>query len=278
MNHSSNATQSIRVIICCRDSKLRSTLAQHAAIKSLNVTVSERHSLAELQGSTWHAGVLCTVVNDDQEEAILRNLTISKDTEVIVFCPRDRVDAWKLKIKDGSIHSYVVVLPIQDTFDLMIRIRRVIERASLKHELLSIRYKLQKSKERKAETRATRDNRGRILVIEDDIASAELLSDILEPEGYLIKRATSVVNACRDFPLESFQVILVDLMMPGVSGPKVVEVLRKKLTHERTPIIVTSSHSEPHIVQECLELGAQDFLVKPITREKLLHRLESVFK
>lgn len=265
----------IRVIVCCRDADLRSELIKYADFDSVSVKVSWRKSVRDLAGSPLHAEVLCAVVTEDDEESALRGLERSKNAEVIVLCPHDRVAGWKQDVTNGTIHSYVPISPIHDIFDLTIRIRRVIERTSLRIELDQCHEQLQKLEEKKPESAAPVPEKGRVLVIEDDISAAELLTDILEPEGYSVKRATSVVNAYRDFPGVSFQVILVDLMMPGISGPKVVEVVRSKFASESTPIIVTSAHSEPHLIKECIEMGAVDFLVKPITRAKLLHRLSA---
>ncbi|MBI1317607.1 MAG: response regulator [Candidatus Hydrogenedens sp.] len=111
------------------------------------------------------------------------------------------------------------------------------------------------------------------LVIEDDLMAGQTLSDMLISAGMQVTIARNVGDACRFHSDQRFDVILTDLHMPGISGPGIIDYLRKHFQPDCPPIVVTSSHSDRYTVRECREKDVCDFLVKPIRRECFLPRL-----
>ncbi|NQX12092.1 response regulator transcription factor [Microbacteriaceae bacterium VKM Ac-2855] len=114
-----------------------------------------------------------------------------------------------------------------------------------------------------------------ILLVEDESALSEPLSYLLEREGYDVTVAEDGVKAVAAFDAGSFDLVLLDLMLPGMPG---TEVCRELRTRSTVPIImVTAKDSEVDIVVG-LELGADDYVTKPYSTRELLARIRAVLR
>ncbi|MFZ4078111.1 MAG: response regulator [Microbacteriaceae bacterium] len=114
-----------------------------------------------------------------------------------------------------------------------------------------------------------------ILLVEDEVALSEPLAFLLEREGFAITVAQDGAEALRVFDQSSHDLILLDLMLPQVSG---TEVCRQIRTYSQVPIIMlTAKDTEVDIVVG-LELGADDFVTKPYKSRELLARIRAVLR
>lgn len=111
-----------------------------------------------------------------------------------------------------------------------------------------------------------------ILLVEDDGDINNLLYKILSREGYNIRQAYSGSEAKMCLELYDFQLVLLDLMLPGVTGEELISQLRKVKT---MPIIVISAKPGQDIKIEVLRLGADDFISKPFDVNEVLARVEA---
>jgi len=112
-----------------------------------------------------------------------------------------------------------------------------------------------------------------ILLVEDEQALSEPLSFLLEREGYEVTVAEDGPSAISEFDRLSPDLILLDLMLPGIPG---TEVCREIRTRSQVPIIMlTAKDSEVDIVVG-LELGADDYVTKPYSTRELLARIRAV--
>ncbi len=112
-----------------------------------------------------------------------------------------------------------------------------------------------------------------ILLVEDEQALSEPLSFLLEREGYEVTVAEDGPSAIREFDRTDADLILLDLMLPGIPG---TEVCREIRTRSTVPIIMlTAKDSEVDIVVG-LELGADDYVTKPYSTRELLARIRAV--
>jgi two-component system response regulator RegX3 len=115
----------------------------------------------------------------------------------------------------------------------------------------------------------------RILIVEDEPSLSEPLAYLLEREGYETTIAADGLAAVTEFDRNGADLILLDLMLPGMSG---VEVCREIRTRSTVPIImVTAKDSEVDIVVG-LELGADDYVTKPYRTRELLARIRAVLR
>lgn len=114
-------------------------------------------------------------------------------------------------------------------------------------------------------------SKGKILIVEDESKIARLLQLELEHEGYETGTAYTGVDGFALFQQEQWDLLLLDVMIPGING---LEVLRRiRLSDQTTPIIlVTARDALPDKVSG-LDLGANDYLTKPFEIEELLARI-----
>ncbi len=115
----------------------------------------------------------------------------------------------------------------------------------------------------------------KILIVDDEPALSEPLEFLLQREGYDTAVAADGVTALSKFDSEDPDLVLLDLMLPGLSG---TEVCRQIRTRSNVPIIMlTAKDSEVDIVVG-LELGADDYVTKPYSTRELLARMRAVLR
>jgi DNA-binding response OmpR family regulator len=107
------------------------------------------------------------------------------------------------------------------------------------------------------------DHSGRILVVDDDASNRDLLARRLEHEGYTVRTAVHGEDALARLVTESADLILLDVMMPGMSGYEVLEALKRENVWRDIPVIMISALDELQSVVRCIEHGAEDYLPKP---------------
>ncbi len=115
----------------------------------------------------------------------------------------------------------------------------------------------------------------RVLIVEDEGSLSEPLAFLLEREGYKTTVASDGEQAIAAFNRKAADIILLDLMLPRVSGIEVCRIIRQ---HSQVPIIMlTAKDSEVDIVVG-LELGADDYVTKPYKTRELLARIRAVLR
>ena len=112
------------------------------------------------------------------------------------------------------------------------------------------------------------ENMKTILIVEDDQSIHKILEEILSNENYAILNAYSGTEALMLIEKNNIDLILLDLMIPGLSG----EDLIKKVNH--LPIIVISAKINTEDKVACLLSGANDYITKPFNKEELLARIK----
>lgn len=111
-----------------------------------------------------------------------------------------------------------------------------------------------------------------ILVVEDDMDINELMCKILTKEGYNVKQAFSGTEAKLCLERYDFQIILLDLMLPGMTGEAFIEMVRKT---KKMPIIVVSAKTSSDDKVNVLKMGADDFVSKPFDVNEVVARVEA---
>lgn len=115
----------------------------------------------------------------------------------------------------------------------------------------------------------------RILIIEDDMTINGLLRKIIEENGYIADSAYNGTDGLAMGLHEDYNLILLDLMLPGKSGEEIIKELRKA---RATPIIILSAKGEIHDRIELLRLGADDYITKPFDIDEVLLRIQAIFR
>lgn len=112
----------------------------------------------------------------------------------------------------------------------------------------------------------------RILVIEDEPSYTEALQVALPAEGFAIEAAEDGLSGLKAFKEMAPDLVLLDLMLPGLSG---LDVLRKIRKRSATPVIVLSAKDAEADIVAALELGADDYLTKPYSIRELVARIRA---
>ncbi len=114
--------------------------------------------------------------------------------------------------------------------------------------------------------------RGRILVIDDEPEIRDGLEDLLTGEGYSVDLATNGLDGERRLAGKSYDLVLLDLMMPDKSGMDVLKEMRTSDTE--TPVFMLTAYGSVEGAVQAIKLGANDFFPKPWDNEKLLIEIE----
>ncbi len=112
-----------------------------------------------------------------------------------------------------------------------------------------------------------------ILVIDDDDGIRSLVKKFLNENNYLVTTASSAEDAEKKIEILKFDLIILDIMMPGKSGLEFIKENKKKL---KTPIILLTAKGEASERIEGLELGADDYLPKPFEPKELILRIQNI--
>jgi CheY-like chemotaxis protein len=120
-------------------------------------------------------------------------------------------------------------------------------------------------------------NEFKILYIEDNICNIKLIKSVAEK---FFRNATiySALNACNALNMineNHFDLILTDLRLPDIHGTTIIEKIRQSSTNTQTPIIVISGESSREIIDKCKELGASDFITKPLNIQLFKKKIEN---
>jgi two-component system alkaline phosphatase synthesis response regulator PhoP len=120
--------------------------------------------------------------------------------------------------------------------------------------------------------------RARILVVEDELDLQDLLRYNLEREGYSVASATRGEEALKAIRQERPDMVLLDLMLPGMDGLEVCRSLRSDAAMKDLPIVMLTAKGEEADVVAGLELGADDYITKPFSPRVLIARLKAVMR
>lgn len=118
-------------------------------------------------------------------------------------------------------------------------------------------------------------SRTRILVVEDEVALAEPLSFLLEKEGFTVEIAEDGPSALVAFDNETPDIVLLDLMLPGMSGTEVCKSIRQK---SAVPVIMVTARDSEIDKVVGLEIGADDYVTKPYSSRELIARIRAVLR
>ncbi len=127
-----------------------------------------------------------------------------------------------------------------------------------------------------APTGAVNHGAARILVVEDDPDTRTLLARLLENAGFDVLLAEDGVDALLKLGRNPIELILSDINMPNLDGLKLLEIVNQNGSN--APVVFLSADSDPEVELQGLQLGAADFIRKPIQKEVLLHRVRRVLE
>ena len=114
-----------------------------------------------------------------------------------------------------------------------------------------------------------------ILVVDDDEGIRSLVKKYLNENNFLVSTADSAESASKKIEIIEFDLIILDIMMPGKSG---LEFIKENKKYLETPIILLTAKGEPTERIEGLEIGADDYLPKPFEPKELILRIKNILE
>ena len=116
---------------------------------------------------------------------------------------------------------------------------------------------------------------GKLLVVDDNEMNRDMLSRRLSRRGHTVVMAENGQKALELIEQQSFDVILLDIMMPGISGIEVLEIIRQSYSASDLPVIMATAKGDSEDVVAALKLGANDYVIKPLDFPIVLARVQA---
>jgi len=120
-----------------------------------------------------------------------------------------------------------------------------------------------------------KNNNSRILIVDDVSQNIQVVGNILKSEGYNINFAQSGKKALENIKNISFDLILLDIMMPEMSGFEVCEKLKENVLTKDIPIIFLTAKDDEQSISKGFEIGGVDYITKPFKKEELIARVKT---
>jgi two-component system phosphate regulon response regulator PhoB len=118
----------------------------------------------------------------------------------------------------------------------------------------------------------------KILVIEDDDDIQMLMKHHLSKEGYKVSLAATGEDGASKVTKEPYDCVLLDLMLPGMDGLDVCKLMKKNPKLQKIPVIMVTAKGEESDIVSGLELGADDYIVKPFSPKVLIARVRAALR
>ncbi len=116
----------------------------------------------------------------------------------------------------------------------------------------------------------------RILVVDDEASCLRIIDKVLTEEGYLVKSTLSPKDALEIVRRERFDLLLTDIVMPGINGLELLRMVRR--IYPGITITVITGYAAPDTIISCLREGVQAFIAKPFTTQELKTELRRVLE
>ncbi|WP_328388240.1 response regulator [Streptomyces sp. NBC_00400] len=120
------------------------------------------------------------------------------------------------------------------------------------------------------------EGKGRVLVVDDDRTNRMMLTYRLEMAGLETATSENGLEALQMLRESDFDVVLLDILMPGMDGYATLDLMKHDQQLSRTPVIMMSAVGDLDSVIRCLEMGAEDYLPKPLDHLLLASRVNNI--
>jgi DNA-binding response OmpR family regulator len=114
-----------------------------------------------------------------------------------------------------------------------------------------------------------------ILIIDDDPAIREILAILLEAEGYVVEEAEDADSGLARLARDGIDLVIVDMMLPGVDGLEFCRAVRGRSATADVPIVVVTASIDRSAREAALAAGADDFVAKPVDAAELYNRVRT---
>ena len=114
-----------------------------------------------------------------------------------------------------------------------------------------------------------------VLIVDDEVGVRDSMHEFIEMAGYNSTMASSAEEAIKLLQKNNIQVVITDIMLPGMGGLELTKLIKRDFNSD---VIVMTGYSGDYSYEEAINMGASDFVIKPVRLEELLLRLKRVLK
>lgn len=115
----------------------------------------------------------------------------------------------------------------------------------------------------------------KILIVDDDPRNIFALKLTLKSRGYQIESCTMAQEAIEILKQDNFiDIVLMDMMMPEMDGYEAIKIIKQDPAINKIPVIAVTAQAMPEDRQKCIDVGAQDYISKPIDVDQLINAIE----
>ncbi|MGI9570962.1 MAG: response regulator, partial [Desulfobulbia bacterium] len=114
-----------------------------------------------------------------------------------------------------------------------------------------------------------------VLIVDDDLSVRNTMDEYIANAGFSTLAASSAEEALELIEKNNFAVVITDIRLPGLGGLELTKVIKQK---NGSDVIVVTGYSDDYSYEEAINIGASDFVIKPVRLEELLLRLRRVLK
>lgn len=118
----------------------------------------------------------------------------------------------------------------------------------------------------------------KIFVVDDEVIITKIIEGLVKDEGHQIASVNNSWTAIEKIKEEAPNVILLDVMMPKINGIELCRMIKANSDIKHIPVVMISVLSDKGTKNDSFNAGAEDFLVKPLQKRKLLKTLDSIIK
>lgn len=114
----------------------------------------------------------------------------------------------------------------------------------------------------------------RIMTVDDSLLVRSIITAALNERGFDMVEASDGIEGLEKLDSEEIDLVLLDVMMPGMDGPTMLQRMRAQ--NDQTPVILLTAKTETSVIRECLRYGLADCIVKPVKNDELANKVEQV--
>ena len=122
------------------------------------------------------------------------------------------------------------------------------------------------------------NNQKTVMIVEDEPDAAELFAEMMRVSGYRVLKSHASAPAIKLIAQEKPDMVILDIMMPDISGLEILRYMRREANLMKIPVVVVSAKSLPSDVREGLDAGASIYLTKPVGFADLKNAVERALK
>ncbi|MEE4245320.1 MAG: two-component regulator propeller domain-containing protein [Kangiellaceae bacterium] len=231
-------------------------------------------------------------VVDDQIELCIKDsgIGISKDKQPIIFKPFEQLETEQEKLNTGTGLGLAVTQQLVELHGGKIWLKSKVDQGSEFYFTLPLSNDdIIESSNQADESQLSKVSRtisksltavenasAHILVVDDDPLNRQVLHDFLSMNNYQVSEAIDGVDAIEKINQHRYDLIILDVMMPKLSGFDVTEKIRHTYNMMDLPVLLLSAKNQPDDIDTGLAMGANDYISKPVDRKILLARVANL--